>query len=58
MGCGVNTGFDSQRYQIFREVVGPKPCPLSLGSTTEELLGRSIGFGLENREFGRRDSLC
>jgi hypothetical protein len=31
--------------------------PLSLVSTTEELLGRkSSGFGLENREYGRRGS--
>jgi hypothetical protein len=30
--------------------------PLSLVSTTEELLGRkSSGSGLENREYGRRD---
>jgi hypothetical protein len=29
---------------------------LSLASTTEELLGRkSSGFGLENREYSRRD---
>jgi hypothetical protein len=31
--------------------------PLSLMSTTEELLGRnSSGFGLESREYGHRDS--
>jgi hypothetical protein len=31
--------------------------PFSLVSTTEELLGRkSSGFGLENREYGRRDT--
>jgi hypothetical protein len=30
--------------------------PLSLMSTTEELLGRkSSGSGLENRDYGRRD---
>jgi hypothetical protein len=30
--------------------------PLSLVSVTEELLERnSNGFGLENREYGRRD---
>jgi hypothetical protein len=30
--------------------------PLSLVSTTEELLGiKSSGCGLENREYGRRD---
>jgi hypothetical protein len=32
-------------------------CPLSLAITTEELLGRkSSSSGLENREYGRRDS--
>jgi hypothetical protein len=46
-------GFDSQRYQIFWEVMGLKRGPLSLVSTTEELLGRNIsGSGLENREYG------
>jgi hypothetical protein len=30
--------------------------PLSLGNTIEELPGRkSSGYGLENREYGRRD---
>jgi hypothetical protein len=39
--------------------VGLERGPLSLVSTTEELLGRkSRGFGLENREYGRRDPLC
>jgi hypothetical protein len=32
--------FDSLRYQIFWEVVGLERGPLSLVSTTEELLGR------------------
>jgi hypothetical protein len=45
--------FDSLRYQIFWEVVGLERGPLSLVSTTEELLGRSSGSGLENREYGR-----
>jgi hypothetical protein len=32
--------------------------PLSLVSTTDELVGRnSSGSGLENREYGRRDPL-
>jgi hypothetical protein len=45
------------RYQIFWQVVGLERGPLSLVSTTEELLGRKIsGSGLENREYGRRDS--
>jgi hypothetical protein len=36
--------------------VGLERGPLSLVSTTEELLERnSCGSGLENREFGRRD---
>jgi hypothetical protein len=37
--------------------VGLELGPLSLVSTIEELLGRkSSGFGLDNREYGRRDS--
>jgi hypothetical protein len=59
-------GFDSRRYQIFWEVVDLERGPLSLVSTTEELLeGKSSGSGLENRERGRgdplrwpRDTLC
>jgi hypothetical protein len=48
--------FESRRYQIFWEVVGLEQGPLSLVSTTEELLGRkSSGSGLESREYGRRD---
>jgi hypothetical protein len=34
------SGFDSQHYQIFWQVVGLERCPLSLVSTIEELLGR------------------
>jgi hypothetical protein len=50
------SGFDSQRFQIFREVVGLEQGPLSFMSKTEELLGRKgSGFGLENREYGYRD---
>jgi hypothetical protein len=50
------SGFDSRRYQIFWEVVGLERGPLSLVSTTEELLGgNSIGSGIESREYGRRD---
>jgi hypothetical protein len=49
------SGFDSRSYQIFWEVVGLEQGPLSLVSTTEELLQRkSSGFGLENREYDRR----
>jgi hypothetical protein len=46
------SGLDSRRYQIFWEVVDLERCPLSLVSTTEELLERkSSGSGLENREY-------
>jgi hypothetical protein len=49
-------GFDSRRYQIFWGVVGLERGPLSLVSTTEELLGRkSSGSGLEIREYGSRN---
>jgi hypothetical protein len=52
-------GFDSRHYQIFWEVVGLEQGPVSLVSTTEELLGRkSSDSGLENREHGCRDLLC
>jgi hypothetical protein len=48
--------FDSRCYQIFWEVVGLVRGPLSLMSTTEELLGRYVrGSGLENQEYGHRD---
>jgi hypothetical protein len=40
----------------FCEVVGLERGPLSLVSTTEELLGRNSSCaGLERREYGRRD---
>jgi hypothetical protein len=42
--------------RFFWEVVGLERGPLSLVSTTEELLGRkSSGSALENRDYGRRD---
>jgi hypothetical protein len=51
-------GFDSRRYEIFWEVVGLERGPLSLMGIIEELLGRkSSGSGLENRDYGRGDSL-
>jgi hypothetical protein len=54
----IGPGFDSQRYQIFWEVVGLERGPLSLVSTIEELLGRkNSGSGLENREYVRGDPL-
>jgi hypothetical protein len=50
------SGFDSQRYHIFWEVLGLERGPLSLVSTIEELLERkSSGYGLENRDYCRRD---
>jgi hypothetical protein len=53
---GYRSGFDSRRYLISLEVVGLERGPLSLVSTTEELLGRkSSGSSLENRDYGRRD---
>jgi hypothetical protein len=53
-----SSGFDSRRYQIFWEVVGLERGPLSLMSTTEELLGRKRnGSGLKNQKCGRRNPL-
>jgi hypothetical protein len=50
------TRFDSRRYQIFWEACLERG-PLSLVSTTEELLGRkSSGSDLESREYGSRNS--
>jgi hypothetical protein len=50
------SGFDSRLYQIFWEIVELEWGPLSLVSTTEELLERkSRGSGLESREYERRD---
>jgi hypothetical protein len=50
------SGFDSRPYQSLWEVVGLEQSPLSLVSTTEELLGiTSSGSGQESREYGRRD---
>jgi hypothetical protein len=48
--------FGTRRYQIFLKVVGLERGPLSLVSAIEALLERkSSGFGLENREYGRKD---
>jgi hypothetical protein len=48
--------FDSRRYQILRRVVGLERGPLSLVSTTEELLGRkSNRAGLESEITAVRD---
>jgi hypothetical protein len=47
-------GLDSRHYP--KKNVGLEQGPLTLVSTTEELLGRkSGGSSLENREYGRRD---
>jgi hypothetical protein len=52
------SGLDTRLYQIFWEVVGLERGPLSLMSTTEQLLGRKFsGSGLESREYGRRGSV-
>jgi hypothetical protein len=49
------SGFDSRRYQILWEVVRLERGPLTLVSTTEELLERkNSDSSLENREYGRR----
>jgi hypothetical protein len=49
------SGFYSQHYQIFSEVVGLELGSLSLVSTTEELIGRKCsGSGVEIREYGCR----
>jgi hypothetical protein len=49
--------FDSWNYQIFWKVVGLERGPLSLVIKIEELLERkSSGSGLENRDYGRKDS--
>jgi hypothetical protein len=49
-------GFDSRALQG-KKVVDLERGPLSLVSTTEELLGwNSSGSSLESREYGRRDS--
>jgi hypothetical protein len=50
-------GFDSRGSQSFWEVMGLEQGPLSLVSTTEELLEiKSSGSGLENRDYICRDS--
>jgi hypothetical protein len=50
------SGFDSRSYQIFWEVVVLERGPLSLVSTTKELLERKNSVSdLESREYGCRD---
>jgi hypothetical protein len=51
------SGIDSRRYHIFWEVERMERGPLSLVSTTEELLERkSSGSGLESQDYGRSES--
>jgi hypothetical protein len=51
------SGFDSRCYQISWEVLSLEQGPLSLVSTTEELLERKYsGAGLENPDYGRTGS--
>jgi hypothetical protein len=52
---GHRSGFDSQRYQIFWEVVCLERGQLSLVSTIQELLGRSSFSSLESRKYGHKD---
>jgi hypothetical protein len=47
-------GFNSRHCQE-NKVVGLERGPLSLVSTTEELLDRKVAAPVENREYGRRD---
>jgi hypothetical protein len=50
------SGFNSQHYQSFWELVALEQGQLSLVSTIEELLERkSSGSVLKNRDYGRRD---
>jgi hypothetical protein len=50
-------GFDSRALQGGKKIVGLDRGPLSVVSTTEELLGRDSSVsGLEIREYGLRDS--
>jgi hypothetical protein len=50
------SGFDSRRYHISWEIVGLERGPLSLVSTTEELLDKkSSGSGLENQDSAVED---
>jgi hypothetical protein len=52
------SGFDSRHFEIFWKIVGLERGPLSLVSTTEELLGRnSSGSSIENQDYGRRGSV-
>jgi hypothetical protein len=53
------SGFDSRRYKFFGEVVGLERGPLSLVSTTEELLGRKhSGSGLEIKKIRPEGSVA
>jgi hypothetical protein len=45
------SGIDSRSFQIFWEVVGLERGPLSLVSTTEELLGRKVAAAVNKTEI-------
>jgi hypothetical protein len=57
LSSGQTSRLQIRRSGVFWELVGLERGPLSLVSTTEELLGRksSSRFGLESRDYGRRD---
>jgi hypothetical protein len=51
--------FDARSYRILWEVVSPKHGAVSLVSKTDELRvleRKSSNWGLENRDYGRRES--
>jgi hypothetical protein len=54
-----NSGFDSRRYQIFREVLGLERGPLSLVRITEALLEwKSSGSGFRKSRLTAVGILC
>jgi hypothetical protein len=50
-------GFDSRRFQIFWEAVGLERGPLSTREYNWGATWNSSGFGQENREYDRGDTL-
>jgi hypothetical protein len=51
-------GFDSRGYQIFWAAVGLERGPLSLVNNSRSYLEETVAApGLQNRSYGRRDSL-
>jgi hypothetical protein len=49
------SGFDSLRYQIFREEAGLEQGPLSLVNTRGATRRNTSGSGVENQNYCRRD---